>query len=90
MDYSGGTGPGWTFREGQCRRTNGAVVCHAFDRGRYYALMGDRERALDELNRAAQFGYWDFRNPRDDLRSLFGDPEFEAIVAEVKKRIGEE
>ena len=56
------------------------------------ALRGDREQALDWLRKAVDSGFtaadWMTKDP--DLASLHGDPEFEAIVAEVKKRIGEE
>lgn len=57
----------------------------------YQALTGNREGALRSLRRALQLGWegtWITRDP--DLVTLYGDPEFEAIVAEVKKRLGQE
>ena len=65
-----------------------------YDMACYYALAGDRDRAIQRLRHELDRGYnsynsdWIARDP--DLESLHGDPEFEAIVAEVKKRIGEE
>jgi len=55
------------------------------------ARHGKRAEALALLRRAAASGHVD-ESVADDsnLVSLHGDPEFEAIVAEVKKRIGEE
>ena len=47
--------------------------------------------ALAFLRRALDAGYaTDYIALDPDLESLHGDPEFETIVAEVKKRIGEE
>ncbi len=46
---------------------------------------------MDHLRRAVDLGWAELdvlTNPT--LDSLRGDPEFEAIVAEVKKRIGDE
>ena len=63
----------------------------SYDMACYYALAGDRDRAFQHLQRELDQGFkseWITRDP--DLESLHGDPEFEAIVAEVKKRIGEE
>ena len=59
---------------------------------RYNALVGDRDAAIQFLRRAVDGG---FLNPDVIMRdraftSLHDNPEFEAIVAEVKKRIGEE
>ncbi len=54
----------------------------------YYALAGDRAEALHLLQRSLELGWVGYDNP--DLDSLHGDPEFEALVAEVKKRIGVE
>ena len=57
----------------------------------YYALAGNRDEALDHLRSSLRLGNHDAWIAHDpDLRSLHGDPEFEVIVAEVKKRIGEE
>ena len=51
-------------------------------------LAGDKERALDYLHRALES---DFRAPiiftDPDLDTLRGDPEFEAIVEEVRRRV---
>ena len=56
------------------------------------AVRGVRAEALDWLRQAVDAGYAkaDWMAKDSDLESLHGDPEFEAIVAEVKKRIGEE
>jgi serine/threonine protein kinase len=56
------------------------------------ALRGDRATALEWLRRAVDRGWGDadFMTEHDHLESLHGDPEFEAIVDEVKKRIGSE
>jgi serine/threonine protein kinase/tetratricopeptide (TPR) repeat protein len=52
------------------------------------ALTGDRDEALDYLRRALES---DFRAPiiftDPDLDSLRGDPEFEAILEEVRRRV---
>ena len=59
-----------------------------YDRACYAALVGNRGAALLFLRRAVDSGFSSDRLTRDaDLSSLRGDPEFEAIVAEVKKRI---
>ena len=54
------------------------------------AVRGRRDEALDRLRRATENGYTDVRSWMKDsqLESLHGDPEFEAIVAEAKQRIG--
>jgi non-specific serine/threonine protein kinase/serine/threonine-protein kinase len=56
------------------------------------ALRGDRIKAMDWLRQAVDHGYTNADGMAHDpeLASLHGDPEFEAIVAEVKKRIGQE
>jgi serine/threonine protein kinase len=57
----------------------------------FAATRGKREEALDFLQRALDNGYASDRICDDpDLASLHGDPEFEAIVAEVKRRIDEQ
>ncbi|MFQ5793411.1 MAG: tetratricopeptide repeat protein, partial [Acidobacteriota bacterium] len=59
-----------------------------YDQACYSALTGDREGAIHLLRRAVDLGYqseWIARDP--DLDSLHGDPAFEAIVAEVKRRV---
>ncbi len=47
-----------------------------------------REEALDHLRQAIDHGYWDFEQMRvdSDLKSLRGDPRFEALIAEAQKR----
>jgi non-specific serine/threonine protein kinase/serine/threonine-protein kinase len=50
-----------------------------------------REESLAMLQTALEHGFakdWVFDDP--DLHSLRGDPEFEAFIAEVKKRLGEQ
>jgi serine/threonine protein kinase/Tfp pilus assembly protein PilF len=55
------------------------------------ASLGKRGEALDHLRKAVSLG-WAERDILENftLDSLRGDVEFEAIVAEVKKRVGEE
>ncbi len=57
---------------------------------RYWALAGDRNGAVSFLHRYLDLGCRRdseiFANP--DLASLHADPVFEAIVAEVEKRLG--
>jgi non-specific serine/threonine protein kinase/serine/threonine-protein kinase len=55
------------------------------------AALDDRDVALEHFREALAAG-WAKRTILEDkdLDSLRGDPEFEAIVAEVKKRLGEE
>jgi tetratricopeptide (TPR) repeat protein len=55
------------------------------------ASLGKRGEALDHLRNAVSLG-WAERDILTDttLDSLRGDPEFEAVVAEVKKRVGGE
>ena len=56
------------------------------------AVRGDRAMALDWLRQSVEAGMasaeWMAKDP--DLELLHGDPEFEAIVADIKKRVGEE
>ena len=64
---------------------------------RFWILKGDWDSALHHLDRALELG---LANPRinvevllledPDFVQLRGEPRFEAIVAEVKKRIGEQ
>ena len=67
-----------------------SVTSH-YDLGCLEASLGKREEALDHLRKAVELR-WAEKDILVDatLKSLRGDPEFEAIVAEVKKRIGEE
>ena len=62
-----------------------------YNLGCHSAALGERLDALDHLRNAVGLG-WAERNVLTDttLDTLRGDPEFEAIVAEVKKRFGEE
>ncbi len=65
-----------------------ALACYHL--ARYWALSGDSALALDQLGRSRDLGFANRRIVRDpELETLRGDPEFEAIVAEVRKRIGE-
>ena len=54
------------------------------------AVRGQRATALDLLRKAVDLG-WSERDILDDpsLDSLRGDPEFEVILVQVKKKIGE-
>jgi eukaryotic-like serine/threonine-protein kinase len=49
---------------------------------------GRRDEAFDHLRRAIDHGYWDSEQMRidDDLKSMRGDPRFEALIAEAQKR----
>jgi tetratricopeptide (TPR) repeat protein len=46
-----------------------------------YALLGKKQEALTTLQKAVALGYSDFAHLRKDadLKSLYGDPEFEKI-----------
>jgi tetratricopeptide (TPR) repeat protein len=53
------------------------------------ALTGERERALQLLREAVEGGFpFPFMVEDPDLDSLRGDPKFEAMLAEVRKRLG--
>lgn len=54
------------------------------------ALRGDREKALDWLRQAIEYGFSDIESMIEDanLESLRGDPEFEGIVAELREQAG--
>jgi len=53
----------------------------AFYEACYRALMGERDAAIFALREAVELGYSTKRAAADDdLQSLHGDPEFEAIV----------
>jgi len=57
----------------------------------FWAQAGDRERALDYLRRSVGDGWaiaWLAEDP--DLAPLHGDPEFEAIVAKIRRPNGRE
>ena len=55
------------------------------------AREGDGEEAFDFLRQALDRGYADGSIVENsDLVSLHGDPEFEAIVDEVKTRLSEQ
>ncbi len=54
----------------------------------FSAVRGDREKAMTYLQRAVALGFANEIVTKDpDLESLRGRPEFEAIVAEVNRRI---
>ncbi len=64
----------------------------AFHKACHHALLDERDQAIHFLRRAIELG---FIMPHQitqasDLASLHADPEFEAIVAEAKKRFTEE
>ena len=55
------------------------------------ASLGEREEALGHLQEAVSRGWAEHIILTDTtLDSLRGDPEFDAIVAEVVKRLGEQ
>jgi eukaryotic-like serine/threonine-protein kinase len=60
----------------------------AYWTGAIYALLGDRQRALDWLRRAVALGDVNYPWFQKDKNydSLGADPEYQAIMAEVKKR----
>jgi eukaryotic-like serine/threonine-protein kinase len=59
-----------------------------YDFGCGAALAGRREEALDLLRQAIEHGYADAEHMKidDDLKSLNGDPRFDALVADARKR----
>jgi tetratricopeptide (TPR) repeat protein len=63
-----------------------------FTLSRIAALQRRRDESVAWLRRAIDAGYDDLHTlaSHPDLASLHGDPEFEAIVADVKRRDGEE
>jgi hypothetical protein len=55
---------------------------------RYWALQGDRSKALQHLRKALDMGYADVEFWQEhDLDTLRSDPEFQEIAAEVKRRV---
>jgi hypothetical protein len=67
---------------------------HRYVRRGYYNLAclsakaGERDRALDRLREALDHGFaWGIIFDDPDLAGLRGDPMFEAMVAEVRRRI---
>ena len=73
-------------RDAAARATRLDPVNGSYNMACYHAVAGDRVEALRYLRRAVEEG-----TPRayisgdPDLKSLHGDPEFEAIVAEVHR-----
>lgn len=58
-----------------------------YNRACYWALSNDRDRAMQLLPRAVAGGHLDRTMITDpDLASLKGDPAFDALVNEIKKR----
>ncbi|MFQ5671381.1 MAG: protein kinase [Acidobacteriota bacterium] len=61
----------------------------AYNLACYHSLAGHRAQALEFLRQARRLGFASTLIARDpDLASLHGDPEFEAMVADIEKRIG--
>jgi tetratricopeptide (TPR) repeat protein len=56
----------------------------------YHALIGERDEALRLLRRAVDLGASAIIAIDPNFTTLHDDPEFEAIIAEVKKRVAEE
>jgi tetratricopeptide (TPR) repeat protein len=57
----------------------------------YWAYRGDYKRALYHLRRSVELGYASHWIQEDQsFAPLHGNPEFEAIVAEVKKRLAKD
>jgi tetratricopeptide (TPR) repeat protein len=64
---------------------------YAYSMACYHALFDRPEEALHHLRRAVGLGLdddWLSRDP--DLKTLHGNPEFEALVAQVRKQLDEE
>lgn len=59
-----------------------------YNLGCSYALIGERAKAFDALNRAVDLGYCDVEWMRKDadLAALRDDPAFEALVARATSR----
>ena len=59
-----------------------------YNLGCSYALVGERAKAFEALNRAVDLGYSDVEWMRKDadLASLKDDPAFETLVARAKSR----
>jgi tetratricopeptide (TPR) repeat protein len=66
-----------------------ALGWNSYDRACILALKGDRPAAIESLREAVAVGWAsDLVLSDDDLDSLRGDPEFEALVGEVRGRLG--
>jgi len=62
----------------------------AYNLACYHALVGEKREALASLRRALDLGFADVAIEKDpDFAALRGDPRFEAIVAEARKRLKE-
>jgi tetratricopeptide (TPR) repeat protein len=62
-----------------------------YSRSVYHAIIGEHAEAIELLRKAIDLGIEVHWLPVDpNFHSLHGNPEFDAIVAEVKKRVGEE
>jgi tetratricopeptide (TPR) repeat protein len=57
----------------------------------YWAVAGQRGKVFQHLQRALSLGYADTEITYDPAwDSLRGDPEFESIVAEIKRRVSQD
>jgi tetratricopeptide (TPR) repeat protein len=67
------------------------VSLGVYDVARAFALMGDHQESLSLLKRALDAGYQSAEIITEpDFATLHDNPEFEAIVGEVKQRVGQE
>ncbi len=63
----------------------------AYNLACYHAVAGHRQEALHRLRRSIDLGFGSAWITKDtDLDSLRGDPEFEAMLTEVMRKIGKE
>lgn len=66
-----------------------ALGWNSYDRACILALKGDRPAAIESLREAVAVGWATDRIFSDgDLDSLRGDPAFDAVVEEVRERLG--
>ena len=81
------------LRRYKARRVLGENHIHVlktlYDLGCIAALRGERDKALDYLQEAAERGFrqGDLMAADPDLESLHGDPEVEALVEKVRESV---
>jgi non-specific serine/threonine protein kinase/serine/threonine-protein kinase len=80
---------GYEIREQVFGAGHRALGWSRYDRACVLALKDDRPAAIESLREAVAVGWAsDFILSDDDLDSLRGDPDFEALVEEVRGRLG--